>query len=403
MRRSAWLLALIPISLFLVWAWGRRSAPAEVPLARVTRETIVSTLNTNGKVEPIEWMAVRAELAGPIDKLQVDRGHAVRQGQPIAQIDTSDARARLAAAEARIAQVRAEIEVLERGGRAPELAEIESSLQRGRASLAVLRREHEALRRLHEKNAVTRAEVDAAKARVESAELELLALERKRGSLVSPPDKSAAEARLRGAQAEAQSVLEQLSRGDVRSPMNGIVYQLDVRTGAYVNPGDQIASVGRLNQLRVTVYVDEPELGRVSQGMPVTITWDARPGREWKGTVEKIPTQVVPLGTRQVGEVVCIIENPDTTLLPGTNVNAEIRSKVVSNALTIPKEALRREGQELGVLKLAGDKVMWQPVQLGAASVTRAEVAQGLSEGDRVALPVDRPLKNGDPVVPVDR
>jgi len=169
-----------------------------------------------------------------------------------------------------------------------------------------------------------------------------------------------------------------------------------------LNPGDPVASIGKLDRVRVIVYVDEPDLGRVAVGMPVTITWDAMPGRTWAGTVEKTPTQVVALGTRQVGEVQCIIDNPDRDLLPGTNINAEIRSRIVENALTIPKESIRREQGRTGVYVLGeGDKIAWREVQLGTASVTRSEVTSGLKEGDRIALTSDRPLSRGMEVTPI--
>jgi len=111
---------------------------------------------------------------------------------------------------------------------------------------------------------------------------------------------------------------------------------------------------------------------------------------------------VVALGTRQVGEVQCIIDNPDRDLLPGTNINAEIRSSIVENALTIPKESIRREQGRTGVYVLGeGDKISWREVQLGTASVTRSEVTSGLKEGDRIALTSDRPLTRGMEVTPV--
>ena len=105
-----------------------------------------------------------------------------------------------------------------------------------------------------------------------------------------------------------------------------------------------IASIGKLNPGRVRVYVDEPELGRVSPGETVRITWDALPGKEWMGVVEKRPTEVIALGTRQVGEVLCTVDNPMRELVPGNNVNAFILTQVVNNALTIPKAAVRRDG-----------------------------------------------------------
>jgi HlyD family secretion protein len=135
--------------------------------------------------------------------------------------------------------------------------------------------------------------------------------------------------------------------------------------------------------------------------MPVTITWDAKPGRQWTGTVERKPTQVIPLGTRQVGEVSCIIGNPDLELLPGTNVNAEIRSKVVQNTLTIPNSTLRREGGRTGVFVLEGDRIKWRELKLGVASVVSSQILSGLQEGDSVALPTDRTLKENIVVAPV--
>ena len=64
-----------------------------------------------------------------------------------------------------------------------------------------------------------------------------------------------------------------------------------------MNAGDLIANVGRMDQLPVRVFVDEPELGRVEVGQPVTITWDALPGRQWDGRVERKPASIQTLGS----------------------------------------------------------------------------------------------------------
>jgi RND family efflux transporter MFP subunit len=182
--------------------------------------------------------------------------------------------------------------------------------------------------------------------------------------------------------------------------MDGIVYDFDLKQGAFVNAGDPIAKVGKLDRVRVTVYVDEPDLGKVRQGEAVIITWDALPGHQWKGKVDRLPTQVVPLGTRQVGEVGCIIENPDHDLIPNANINADIQATIVEKALAIPKEAIRRQGSETGVLLLEGDRVIWRPISLGVSSYVKVQVLSGLSEGDAVALPTEKPIKNGSKVQP---
>jgi HlyD family secretion protein len=153
-----------------------------------------------------------------------------------------------------------------------------------------------------------------------------------------------------------------------------------------------------MEQFRVKVFVDEPELGRVEVGQPVTITWDALPGRQWQGRVERKPTAIQALGSRQVGEVICSIANQGRALIPGTNVNAEIRTAVVEGALVIPKEALRHDQQGDYVYVLKGDVIERRAVKKGIASITQVQVAEGLNEGDAVALPSDVPLKPGDRV-----
>lgn len=190
----------------------------------------------------------------------------------------------------------------------------------------------------------------------------------------------------------------------VRAPIAGTVYQFDLKPGAFLETGGLVATIGQLDRVRVKVFVDEPDLGRVAVGKRVAITWDAKPGREWTGEVDKTPTEIVALGTRQVGEVLCVIANPGHELLPGTNVNVEIRSDQVANALTIPKEAVRREQGQTGVFALTANgsgqqTVEWKKVTLGIGSTTRTQV-EGLKDGDAVALTSEKALKNGMAVSP---
>ena len=250
------LLLLIPVIVLLGWLYARGPGPAEVPFTRVVRETIVSTLNTNGKVEPIEWASAHAEVGGPIQQIHVQRGQTVRKGQVLVTITLPDVQSDLSAAQARINAARAEIETLNQGGRAADQAEVQSGLIRAKSDLANAKNEYATLQRLAAKNAATKADVEAARQTVERAEQQIQSLERRRSSLVTQPDKSAAEARLQEAQSGAAAASQRLASAQVQSPMNGILYRLEVQPGGYLNAGELVAEVGRLNQLRVRVYVD---------------------------------------------------------------------------------------------------------------------------------------------------
>jgi multidrug efflux pump subunit AcrA (membrane-fusion protein) len=366
------------------------------------RETISNTLSTNGKVEPLEYAEVRVDTSGLVRQLPIHLGDTVRKGQLLAELGQPGLADELAAAEARAAQARAELDTLRTGGRSGDIAEIDGSLSRLRVQRESAIRNADGLDRLVKLNAATKFEADQARQTVRELDAQIQALTQKRTSLVGIGDVASAEARLRETEANIQLARTHIGRNMIYAPMAGTIYSLAARPGAYLNAGDSITSIGKLDPVRVRVYVDEPELGRVDAGEPVRITWDALPGKEWTGMVEKRPGQVVALGTRQVGETLCTIGNPGRELLPGTNVNAFVLTQVVQHALTIPKTAVRREnGVGVYVLDGATNTVKWLLVKTGASTALRVEVTSGLKEGDLVAQPTDQAIKAGDRVSPV--
>ncbi|MBK5291454.1 MAG: efflux RND transporter periplasmic adaptor subunit [Acidobacteriia bacterium] len=399
--RKVWLvltLAVLAAGGFYYWSPGR--APREVIFAKVRRETVVSTLSTNGKVEPVEFAAVRSAGEGSVSRLLVTQGARVTKGQVLAELERGSTQAELAAAETRVAQAQADLETFTRGGGTAALAEIDNSLRKAELDLEIARRELDATVRLVKKNAATSLELKSAEDRVRQIEQEMRGLENRRGSLLPAGGKQAAQAKLRDAESAVALARVRIEQASIRAPMDGVIYHLALRRGAYLRAGDLVAEVGKLERLRVLVYVDEPELGRVAPGMPVKITWDGQPEQSWAGVVEQMPTQITALGTRQVGEVRCLIPNESRQLPAGANINAEILSRQVTGALSIPKEALRREDGKLGVLRLLGNKVEWRTVKIGVSSLTRAEVLEGLQEGDAVALPTEAALASGEMVTP---
>ena len=400
MKRILALLFLVLAAAGIWWLLDWRNSPPVVEFSRTTRETIVDLLSTNGKIEPITWTTARNEAGGMVKAVHVRKGQMVAKGAPLLDIETREARAALDSAQARIAQIKVELDTIGKGGRVAELAAIDGSIATAKQELNTAQSEVAELTRLVAKNAATPYELTQAKQRVQAANVQIQSLEQRRGSLVGIADRNAAEARLRDAEAAAKLAEQQLALGTVRAPLAGSVYQIDVREGDFLAPGSLVASIGQIAKLRVTIYVDEPELGRVDIGKPVTVTWDAKPGREWKGSVEKVPTQITTLGSRQVGEVQCMIENPDLDLLPGANINAFIRAATVENAVSVAKAALRRENNQTGVFLLQGKEVVWRPVKLGVSSLVRAQVIEGLKDGDAVAMPTERPLKTGFKVEP---
>jgi HlyD family secretion protein len=405
--KKLWLLLLAVILLLLLW-WlvDRRESTPTIHLAEVKRETIASTILTNGKVEPLQFAAARAEIAGVVKQVDVERGQDVKAGQTLVVLDNSTERAAYNSAVALVQQAEANVSIVERGGKAAELSQSESDLRNAQLALQEAERTLASTQRLYKQKAATEQEVLSAQDSLQRARLKVDAVQSQRKTFVSAEDRSVSEAKLNDARAALDLARHRLDLTTIKAPMTGTIYQFgssqnstlptDLKLGAYLNLGDPIAMIGNLDKVRVRVYVDEPELGRVALNLPVEITWQARPGRKWSGQVTQMPTEIVALQTRQVGVVTCIIDNPQHELLPGTNVDVVIVSSVVKNAVSIPKQALQSTPDGPGVFKLAnGNRLEWQAVTTGVSNVSNIEIKSGLQPGEHVALPSDVALTNG--------
>jgi HlyD family secretion protein len=175
-----------------------------------------------------------------------------------------------------------------------------------------------------------------------------------------------------------------------------------VRQGDFVKAGDLLAEMADLHQVRLRAFVDEPEIGSLRPGEPVHITWDALPNRTWQGRTETVPKQVVPRGTRSVGELLCSVDNAQLELLPNVNVNVRINSQEHKDVLVIPRGTVAAGSGKsyVFVVKDAGlagtAKVLEKrEIQVGIADSVHYEVLSGLNSNDLVALPGDVDLHDG--------
>ncbi len=394
--RSAGLALIVIAGAGLFLYFTRDNASAAVKLAKVERANLVSNLTTNGKVEPLEPRELRAEIPSFVRTLAVKEGDAVRGGQRLVQLEQQEAAAEVSRAAAEVQAAQAELENAERGGTSAEALELESQIKKARAERDEAARLLAINERLLQRNAVARADVDLDKERLRKAEQDLAYLTERRTKRYTARDVERARSRVAETSAALELARTRLNSAVVTSPIDGIVYSLPVKAGNFVNRGDLLARVGDLRRLRVRVYVDEPELGRLARDQEVQVTWDAYPQSSWNGKVERLPAEVSVLGTRTVGQVDCTIDNADQRLLPNINVNVEILTRRSAGALSVLKEAVVHEADDKRVVFLFEDgRLRRRQVSVGIATATRIEIRSGLDEGQLVALPSDRRLEDG--------
>jgi HlyD family secretion protein len=141
-----------------------------------------------------------------------------------------------------------------------------------------------------------------------------------------------------------------------------------------------------LSRVLVRAFVDEPDVARLLPGEKIEVTWDAMPGRVWSGSVSAVPAAVKLHGTRNVGETTCIVANQDFKLLPNINVGVTVVTAEHTNALSIPREALRQDDSMPYVYEIVNNVLQHRNVQISISNLTQAEIAGGISEHAQVAL-----------------
>ena len=219
---------------------------------------------------------------------------------------------------------------------------------------------------------------------VNAQEEYLLALNRRNETLVS-----AARDRLRALQLSDELIDELKRSREVRqtitfyTPQAGVVDNLKIRAGFFVQPGTTLMSIGSLEDVWVEAEVFERQSALVAVGMPVSMTLDYLPGRQWQGEVNYVyPSLDEQTRTLRVR---LRFNNADGALKPNMFAQVVIHADSGKRALVVPREAVIRTGsQDRVVLALGEGRFKSIAVQLGQVDDSHAEILDGLSVGDSV-------------------
>jgi HlyD family secretion protein len=398
-RLNPYALAGIILGLVALAVFGIRFVTrdvVEVRAAPVTHQNLVSTVPTNGRVEPIEPFQAHAQLPGVVEKIYVHVGDKVKKGDLLLKMQDADAISRLATAKSSLSSAQATLHDLQQGGTQEERLSMEADLERARQQQDQAQKSLAALQQLQQKGAASASEVAAAEQRLQTATTTLKNLQQRQTDRYSATDKSKVQAQVNDARAAVAAAQSTYGNANIRTPIAGTVYSIPITDYDFVNGGESLMDVADLRRMRVRAYFDEPEIGKLAVGQAVKIHWDARPNREWHGHISRAPSTVITYGTRNVGECLITVDDAQEDLLPNTNVTVTVTVSQRFNVLSVPREALHTEGGDY-VYRIVQGKLVRTPVQVGVTNLTRVEILSGLTEKDVVALNAtsNRDLSNG--------
>jgi RND family efflux transporter MFP subunit len=363
-------LAVVAIALLLVLAGGNRAVPVETTLvATAFPSQSITILNATGRVSAQRKAAVSTKATGRLEYLAVQEGSVVKAGQILARIENKDVAAANDQAQAAL--------------RAAQ-ANLEQGLAEARDSDANLKRSED----LFNKNFISGASLDTAKARADKARAAVASL---RGSI------GVAEANVRASNVTVEQTL-------IRAPFDGVVLTKNANVGDIITPFSSAAdskgavvNIADMSTLEVEADVSEISLSKISIAQPVEIQLDAFPEARLLGKVSRI----VPTVDRSKATVLVKIEfvEKDKRVLPDMSakvafLSRELKPEERKSVTALQADALaKREGKDV-VFLLDGEKAKLAPVTVGEKVGDLTKVA-GVKAGDKVILKPGEKLADG--------
>jgi HlyD family secretion protein len=395
--RALWIVFALVILLGAIVLRHFTRSVVPVRLASAERGQLISTTSTNGRVEPSNNFAAYSPKQGTVKVVYVHEGEKVTTGQPLLSLDDSEAKSDVSGALAALRGFQAQLQALQQGGTRPQQITLTGDIGKTKAARDQAAATLATLEQLQKQGAASASEVETARRSLAAQDAGLKVLEQQRTQNFAPIDLAHAEANVANAQAAYDAQLDVLQKENVRAPFPGTVYSVLVHASDFVQAGDKLLQMANLKQIQVRAYFDEPEIGKLVVGKPVTIVWEAKPGRVWHGHLARTPTTVVSYLTRNVGEALISVDDSDETLLPNTNVTITVTLLDVPNALIIPRAALHVDDRGDYVLRVIKGRLRRTPVNIGNLNLTQVQIISGIADNTVVALtaPDGTSLHNG--------
>lgn len=299
-----------------VWYFGLADT-AKVPVYRtveITRGPLEVTVVANGTVNPVRTVSIGSELSGIVRKVNVDVNSIVKAGDVLIELDDSNLKANVNQAKASLASAKA------------SLAEAQATLVEAEAKM----RRYEELNKSSGGRLPSRTELDVQRATV---------LKAKAGV-------QSARAAIDDAQATLDTRLTDLSKSQIKSPVDGVVLTRSVEPGyavaASLQAVELLTVATDLRELELEVDVDEADVGQVKEGQDATFTVASYPNKRFPAKL----TKVAYGSTTSTDNVITYtayldVKNPQLELRPGMTATATINTAKSENALLVPSTALR--------------------------------------------------------------
>jgi membrane fusion protein, multidrug efflux system len=355
--------------------------PLAIDAASVESRPIDRYLRVTGSLVADEQAEVSAEAPGRVIATPVERGSRVSQGAVLARISATETSAQLLEAEANAGQIEARLGLSDDRSFDPKRV---PDVMSAKASLDWAEAEFGRIKSLLDQKVVSQSEYDQRRSQVDAARQQYQMAQ------------NVAEQSFRSLQAaRARIDLARKAQADttIRAPFSGLVAERVVSIGDYVTRGAHVATVVRVDPMRIELTVPEQAVSLVKAGQAVRITVDAYPGEAFVARVRFVSPSL--RADQRALTVEAVAPNQDARLKPGLFATAWIQQPMSAPALLVPATAVETVTGTSRVYVVNGGKVEERIVTVGESVGQQVEITSGIAKGDVVAAAPKGHLADG--------
>jgi HlyD family secretion protein len=366
--------------------------PVGVTMAKVTRADITSSVTASGQLQPNTIATIRPDSNMPTRKLVtilVKEGARVKADQALAQIDASGLDLDLKSAQANLAAQKAKLDNLKAKPAGLDLSQSEGDLTQAKINLDSAQQTYDNTKALADKDLASRNQLADAerqlsltKARYEAAQLSYQNVKAQSQEDVMQGQ----EAAVAQADSDYQKARLVYDSATIRSPMTGIVAEINVNVGDLISPSTAMMTVVDADPMWLQAQVNENDMVTLKVGQPAVVTPSGYPDMLINGKVTQIDLHAAVQGNVSVFTTTIEVPNRDGKLLWGMNADAEISVLSLKGVLTLPTSAVRTSNGSSQVTIMDGGKLVSWDVQVGPSDGSKVQIVAGLDEGEEVAI-----------------
>jgi multidrug efflux pump subunit AcrA (membrane-fusion protein) len=332
---------------------------------------------------------ISVKVPGRLRTITVDLGSLVQRGQLIAQIEPQDYQLRVQQAEAAVAQARVRLGLPATGTNDNIDQEQTSAVRQGRVLADEARANRDRLAALLEQGITPRAQVDTAEA---SYKVALSRLEDAREEIHNR------RAVLVQRRSELDIARQQLADVSVYAPFDGAIQEKRASVGEYLAAGAPLATIVRMDPLRLRAEVPEREVPNIRVGQAVRVTTEGDP-HVYTGRIARLSPTITPQNRMLMVEAE--VKNTNGTLRPGSFARAEIVTDERGMSLTIPTGAIINFAGVEKIIVVKDGKAVEKPITTRRRTTEWTEVVSGVTVGEAVVLEPGN-LQSGQAVTVVE-